>query len=429
MSKSIHTRPPGIEDIFPDRISRWNFITDNAKKIFSIFNFKELIIPVLEYTDVFVKGIGTDTDIVSKEMFSFEDRGGRNLSLRPEGTAGVVRAYVENGDYNRLSIAKFFYAGPMFRAEKPQKGRLRQFNQFGAETFGSINPYYDYEIISAMNAITQRLGIKQYDLLINSIGCPVCRSDYITELRKYYKSRIHDLCKDCQSRIDRSPLRLLDCKNEACSELKKDAPPITNFICDDCRQHHGSLKEYLHQSDIKYIEDPLLVRGLDYYTKTTFEFVSDNLGSQNAFAAGGRYDNLVETFGGKPTPAVGFAGGIERIMLLLDSDAASSGHLDVFLIHSGEAAFSKAIQLLNQFRQKNISADIDPEQGGFKSQFKKADRENARITVIIGDDEVKNGNITLKEMRTGEQVKVEDPDIPEYITNLLSEYQSSKNGT
>ncbi|MBN2040137.1 MAG: histidine--tRNA ligase [Spirochaetes bacterium] len=419
MSKNIHTKPPGIEDIFPDRIPLWNFILNCAKEVFKTYNFKELIIPVLEYTDVFIKGIGDDTDIVSKEMFSFEDRGGRNLCLRPEGTAGVVRAYVENGDYNRLSLSKFFYAGPMFRAEKPQKGRLRQFNQFGAETFGSNSPYYDSEIILMIDAITKRLGIATYNILINSIGCPDCRPAYIKELREYYKNNINELCEDCKKRVDRNPLRLLDCKNEKCGELKKHAPVISCFICGNCKDHHNAVKTSLDRNGVKYTEDPMLVRGLDYYTKTTFEFVSTDLGSQSAFAAGGRYDNLVETFGGKPTPAVGFAAGMERLMLLLEGRKMEH-QLDVFIAYSGESAFSKALDILNTLRSRNISADIDPESGSLKSQFKKSDRENTKISIIIGEDELRENKVTIKKMQTGEQKKIEEKDIIDFISGSLN---------
>jgi histidyl-tRNA synthetase len=415
MGNKAYTKPPGIEDIFPDKIAAWNFVLNSAKEAFETCNFKELIIPVFEYTDVFIRGIGTETDIVSKEMFSFEDRGGRLLTLRPEGTAGVVRAYVENGEYNRLSIAKFFYNGPMFRAERPQKGRLRQFNQFGAETFGSSNPFYDFEVISMADSITRKLGIENYELLINSIGCPDCRAKYILELKKFYDENINDLCEDCKKRMDRNPLRLLDCKNEKCVELKSKAPVITSFICESCREHYAGLKDHLNGGGIRYKEDPLLVRGLDYYTKTTFEFVSKGLGGQNAFAAGGRYDNLVETFGGKPTPAVGFAAGIERILLLLDKNKIKQKELDVFIVYSGEAAFKKSLELLYKLRSNNFSADMDPEFSGFKSQFKKADRENTRSTIIIGEDEVKNRNITVKNMANGSQERIDEEKIIEYL--------------
>ncbi len=419
MSSKIQSKPPGIEDIFPDRIEAWNFILDNAREVFSLYNYKEVILPVFEYTDVFVRGLGTETDIVSKEMFSFEDRGGRSLTLRPEGTAGMARAYVENGDYNRLSTAKFYYSGQMFRAERPQKGRLRQFNQFGAEIFGSMNPYYDFEIISMMDAIIQRLGIVHFELLINSIGCSECRVNYINELKKYYKSNFNVLCEDCKRRLDRNPLRLLDCKNEKCIELKKGAPLITSFICEACEEHHILLKDFLKNSSIHFREDPRLVRGLDYYTKTTFEFISDKLGGQNAFAAGGRYDNLIEQFGGKTTPAVGFAAGMERILLLLDDKKIERKELGVFLVYSGEAAYKKAVEIITLLRSNNISADLVPGSTGIKAQFKKADRENAKLTIIIGGDEIQNKNITIKRMDTGEQEKVAEGKIIERINNLV----------
>lgn len=412
-------KPPGIEDIFPDKITLWDFVLNTARSEFTKYNFKEIIIPIMEYTDVFSRGLGTETDIVSKEMFTFTDRGDRSLTLRPEGTACVVRAYVENGEYNRLSSCKLFYAGPMFRAERPQKGRLRQFNQFGAEFFGSSNAYYDYEVIAMMNSISKKLGIESYTLLINSIGCPKCREAYISDLKKFYSSQTARLCEDCKKRLDKNPLRLLDCKNESCKALKSEAPLISAYLCDDCKSHHAQLKDYLAAADVAYTEDAHLVRGLDYYTKTTFEFVSGALGAQNAFAAGGRYDNLVELFGGKPTPAVGFAAGIERIMLLLEGKALTARALDVYIIHSGDTALNKAVNIANMLRDNNISVDIDPDSKGFKAQFKKADRENAKCSIIIGEDEVKTNSISIKLMTSGEQIKLEDNKLLEYITSKL----------
>ena len=284
------SKPPGIEDIFPDRIERRNLIINAARDAFRLYNVREIVIPVMEFTEVFVRGLGNETDIVSKEMFTFEDRGGRSLTLRPEGTASVVRAYVENGEYNRLAMCKFFYIGPMFRAERPQKGRLRQFNQFGAEIFGSGDPYHDFEAIAMMDAIAKRAGIGDYTVLINSIGCPKCRPDFVRALTAYYTGMKDLLCRDCSSRLERNPLRLLDCKQDSCQPLKKDAPRTMDYLCDECKGHHASVKGYLAGGGIAFTEDPLLVRGLDYYTRTTFEFVTARLGGQNAFAAGGRYE-------------------------------------------------------------------------------------------------------------------------------------------
>ncbi len=421
MAKQKITKPPGIEDIFPESISKWNFINDTARDIFRNYNYKEIILPIFEFTEVFSRGLGTETDIVSKEMFSFEDRGGRNLTLRPEGTASVVRAYIENGDYNRLSTCKFFYIGPMFRAEKPQKGRQRQFNQFGAEFFGSKNPFFDHEIISLTDSIIKKLGIRDYSLLLNTIGCPECRVKFIEELKEYYKGHVDELCKNCKRRLETNTLRLLDCKDEYCIKLNKNAPKISAYICSECSDHFVELKKHLDHNDIDYTEDSLLVRGLDYYTRTTFEFISDNLGGQNAFAAGGRYDNLVETFGGKPVPAIGFAAGIERIMLLIEGkDIPEKSNLNVYIVHTGNNTVEKAVELSSALRAGSISVDMDPEPKGFKSQFKKADRENAELAVIIGEDEIKNNEFTVKNMKSGEQENIKQDNILEYIKTVLN---------
>lgn len=396
-------KAPGIEDIFPDRMDTWNFITSTARDVFRLFNYRELIVPVLEFTELFTRGIGSETDIVSKEMFTFEDRGGRNLTLRPEGTASVVRAYIENGEYNRLSLCKFFYSGPMFRAEKPQKGRLRQFNQIGCELFGSADPFFDCETISLMDTLVRKLGITDYTVLVNSIGCPECREKFILELRDFYAGKLESLCDDCKRRLEKNTLRLLDCKNERCVGLRKSAPIITHHLCGPCRDHYGQVKEYLDKASIVYREDPFLVRGLDYYTRTTFEFVTTKLGGQNAFAAGGRYDNLVELMGGKPTPAIGFAAGIERMALLLEGKDIPSSTVDAYIVFSGDAARDAAVDLLNRVRKAGFSADMEPEAKGFKAQLKRADRERARYALIIGEDEVKNGTVTVKNLSTGNQ--------------------------
>jgi len=412
-------KPPGVEDIFPDRTPKFNHIINTAKEVFKLYNYREVILPIMEYTEVFARGIGDSSDIVTKEMFTFEDRGGRSLTLRPEGTASMVRAYVENGEYNRLALCKFFYNGPMFRAERPQKGRLRQFNQIGAEVFGSDNPWYDFEIISIMNTIALRLGIKEYNLLINSIGCPDCRKPYVTELFKYYSLHKDKLCEDCKKRLHTNPLRLLDCKVEGCIALKQNAPKITQFLCAACNDHFNKTLDLLQKHSINYIHDPLLVRGLDYYTKTTFEFVTTKLGGQNAFAAGGRYNNLVELFGGKPTPAVGFAAGIERIELLLEQLSVEE-YLDVYIVYSGDNAFPVVMQIAEELRRNNITCDFDPEAKGFKTQFKKADRENARFSIIFGEDEIAKNTATIKDMSSGDQVSVQRESIISFLQGKLA---------
>ncbi|HOM87233.1 MAG TPA: histidine--tRNA ligase [Spirochaetota bacterium] len=412
-------KPPGVEDIFPDRITRFNYIINTAKEVFRLYNYREVILPIMEYTEVFARGIGDATDIVTKEMFTFEDRGGRSLTLRPEGTASMVRAYVENGEYNRLSLCKFFYCGPMFRAERPQKGRLRQFNQFGAELFGSDHPYFDFEILSIMNDIATKLHIHDYELLLNSIGCPDCRKPYITELFNYYKNHEHELCDDCKKRLYTNPLRLLDCKVESCVAIKQDAPKITQFLCKACNEHFDNVQKLLQKHTIKYSLHPLLVRGLDYYTKTTFEFVTAQLGGQNAFAAGGRYNNLVELFGGKPTPAIGFAAGIERIELLLEQTTLTDV-LDVYIIYADETASSVVMHIANLLRKNNISCDFDPITKGFKTQFKRADREKAKFAIIVGQDELANNSVTIKDMTSGEQIAILQSEVINFLLNKLT---------
>ncbi len=408
-------KPPGVEDIFPDRIDRWNLIIDSAKKTFGLYNYREIVIPIMEYTEVFARGLGDDTDIVSKEMFTFEDRGGRNLTLRPEGTASVVRAFVENGEFNRLALNKFFYVGPMFRAERPQRGRLRQFNQFGAEVFGGDDPYYDYETIAMMDTIARSVGIKDYELLLNSIGCPKCRSEYIHDLRNYYQDHEEELCKDCRNRLKNNTLRLLDCKNEQCQPIKHQAPKMPDYLDEECRSHHDTVKKYLDAGGIAYREDPFLVRGLDYYIKTTFEFVTSQLGGQNAFAAGGRYDQLVEHFDGKATPAVGFAAGIERMFLLIEENPMEKPGIDAYIVHGGDGAVPHAVALAEELRREGLSVDLDPSGKGFKSQFKKADREAARFALVIGEDELKNGTVMMKNLETGEQEAVKKGDVKEKL--------------
>lgn len=412
------TRPPGVEDIFPDTIDRWNHIIHTAREAFRLFNIREIIIPIIEFTEVFARGIGSETDIVSKEMFTFEDRGGRSITLRPEGTASVVRAYVENGEYNRLSSCKFFYIGPMFRAERPQKGRLRQFNQFGAEFFGSSHPFADFEAIACMDFIAKKVGIPNYTLLINSIGCAECRPRFIEELVRYYRTKIEQLCPDCLRRLDKNPLRILDCKVETCGHLKNNAPFITDFLCHICANHYSKLKSLLAESSIAFREEPHLVRGLDYYTRTTFEFVAGE-GSQNAFAAGGRYDNLVELFGGKSTPAVGFAAGIERMMLLMPEKVIAPTTLDVYIVHSGESTFDEAHTLAIKLREQGISVDLEADPKSFKSQFKKANRESAQLVIIVGEEEIANAQYSVKNMQTGIQESISKHLIIEYTKTVL----------
>lgn len=417
-SNIMITKAPGIEDIFPDQSAQWNHILSCAREAFSRYNYREIIVPVLEFTELFVRGIGTDTDIVSKEMFTFEDRGGRSMTLRPEGTASVVRAYCENGEYNRRNINKFFYIGPMFRAEKPQKGRLRQFNQLGAELFGDDDPYYDFEIIALVNTICTLIGLSDYTILLNSIGCREDRKKYTDDLQQYYRSSYDNLCSSCKTRLDKNPLRLLDCKEEYCSALRDGAPKITDYLCGDCSGHYDSVRRYLNDAGIVYTENPYLVRGLDYYSRTTFEFVTGLLGGQNAFAGGGRYNQLVEELGGKPTPAVGFAAGIERMMLMCPPENFRQYSLDAYIVHT-EKTFHKAASVAGDLRNSGLKVDLDPVPRSFKAQMKRCDRENAAYALIIGEDELSEGFCTVKNIGNGEQRKIAFDKLTETVYNDL----------
>lgn len=413
-------KAPGIEDVFPDRMPLWNTITQTARNVFHTYNFREIILPVMEFTELFQRGIGDETDIVSKEMFTFEDRGGRSLTLRPEGTASVVRAYCENGDYNRLSRCKLYYCGPMFRAEKPQRGRLRQFTQFGAELFGEDIPEHDFEMISMVNTITKNLGINEYTILLNSIGCSEDRAKYIADLKKYYEEHKDKLCKSCLQRLEKNPLRLLDCKEESCSALKSDAPKITEYLCEPCSTHHRKVCSLLDAAAIAYTSDPYLVRGLDYYSKTTFEFVTTALGGQNAFAAGGRYNRLVEELGGKPTPAVGFAAGVERIYLMMEESFQAKEQIDCYIINLGRGNGDEAVSLIDSLRKAGISCDMEYGGGSFKSQMKKCVRENAKYALIIDDSSRNENAVKLKNIENNEETEICFDNIQERLYTVFN---------
>jgi histidyl-tRNA synthetase len=373
----------------------------------------------MEYTELFKRGIGDETDIVSKEMFTFDDKG-KSMTLRPEGTASVVRAYNENGEYNRLAKTKLFYVGPMFRAEKPQRGRLRQFNQFGAELFGDDNPYHDFELLSLLHSITVELGIKSFDVLINSIGCEKDRPVYIEKLTEYFTQHEETLCKNCKSRLKKNPLRILDCKEESCVKIKQNAPVISEYLCEECTVHHTELLSLLDTAGIHYTKEPYLVRGLDYYSKTTFEFVSNHLGSQNAFAAGGRYNSLVEQLGGKPKPAVGFAAGIERLFIILEKQFSKKRNLDIYIINLGRENKKEVISLVAELRKNKYSTDLEYSGGSFKSQLKKCERETARFALIVDDNSFKNNTVTLRTVVDETEEEISFSSLYEILDNKFS---------
>jgi histidyl-tRNA synthetase len=409
--------PKGTQDILPENILKWYYIEDMIKEILNKYGYKEIRTPFFEYTDLFVRGIGESTDIVTKEMFTFPDRKGRSLTLRPEGTAPVIRAYLENGMDRISKVIKLFYLGPMFRCEKPQAGRFRQFNQFGIEVIGTKSPAADAEVIITVLDVYKKLGLKNLEILINSVGCKKCRVDYIQKLKKYLKDKKDFLCSECKERYSKNPLRVLDCKKDSCKKITESAPVIIKNLCQDCESHFAQVKLYLDDQKIIFHEDPRLVRGLDYYTKTAFEIISGGLGAQNAIGGGGRYDDLVEELGGKPTPAVGFAAGIERMIIAIDQQKAEwpvEKRIDVFVAKVNEKNKDTAFRLLQKIRNAGLSADMDYSEGSLKSQMRIANKIGARYTVIVGEEELSKNMVILRNMQTKEQKEIK-------IDNLIGE--------
>ena len=412
--------PKGTQDILPEEIEKWYYIEDAIRKILNKYGYCEIRTPIFEHTELFIRGIGENTDIVNKEMFTFPDRKGRSLTLRPEGTAPVIRAYLENRMERISKVVKLFYFGPMFRCEKPQAGRFRQFHQFGIELIGSQSPVADVEIITAALEIYETLGLKGLQVSINSVGCKKCRKDYIGKLRSFLESKKEQICFECNNRIEKNPLRVLDCKNVKCRETLQEAPKIIDHLCDECKDHFEEVKECLSDLKIKYTIDERLVRGLDYYTKTAFEIISGELGAQNAIAGGGRYDNLVEELGGKETPGVGFAAGIERMIISMEKQKVScpkKQDLDVFVVKIGEKNNIMAFQLLQDIRKAGMSADLDYAGKSLKSQMRTANKRHVKYTVILGEEELGRNKVTLRNMETKEQKEIK-------INNLIDELGS-----
>ena len=394
----------GVEDLIPPESEKFEKVVEIFKDVVRKAGFREVILPIFEEAGLFSRSVGETTDIVQKEMYVFEDKGGRVIALRPEGTASAVRAYIEHGVYAKEPFTKWFYVGPMFRFERPQAGRKRQFFQAGCEVFGLSSPGADAEVIRVAADIFDSLKV-DCSLEINSIGCEKCRPEYRKALIEFLEQKKEELCEDCLKRFERNPLRVLDCKVESCQKVVAEAPRITDFLCDECRKHFEKLKEYLKTLDVKFTENPLLVRGLDYYTRTVFEFKSERLGAQSTVLAGGRYDKLISQLGGPETPALGFALGVDRAMLLIpEKEEERNG---VFVVTRGEKAYREGLKLIKFLREKGIRAEMDHRQGSFKAQMKAADRVKAKYVVIIGEAEVEEGFFSFKELETGKQERVD----------------------
>ena len=403
----------GTGDVLPNDSYRWQFVENTMLETARLFGFREIRTPVFEHTELFVRSVGDTTDVVQKEMYTFDDNGGRSITLRPEGTAGAVRAFLEHGLHNEALPQKVSYVTSCYRYEKPQAGRLREFHQFGVECFGAAEPQADAEIISLAAAAFEALGIKNLSLEINSIGCPECRAKFYDALREYFGSNQGELCETCKGRLERNPMRILDCKSPVCKKIAEGAPTVLDYICDDCRDHFEKTKSYLTAMGIEYTVNPTIVRGLDYYTRTVFEFVSGDLGAQSTVCGGGRYDGLVEQMGGPKTPALGFAVGLERLLMIMDAQKCEfpeTKPCDVYIAPMGEKAAIMASKLAKMLRAEGFFAETDIVGRGLKAQMKYANKIGAKYTVVLGDDEIAAGKANLKCMETGEQTEVSLPD-------------------
>ncbi len=427
----LTTRPRGTADITPDEIRKWRYVEEEFYRICRTYGYTEIRTPVFEHTELFVRGVGDTTDIVEKEMYTFVDRGGRSITLRPENTAPAVRAYLENGLYNGQKPVKLFYVGPMFRYDRPQAGRLRQFHQAGVEVFGSYDPAVDAETAAMAVGYLQRLGLKNLELHINSVGCPACRPILRQKLKEFFTRCFFDLCENCRQRLPKNPLRVLDCKNEKCREAAVCAPFTLDCLCEECRWHFDRVKEYLRLAGVEFLVNPRLVRGLDYYTHTAFEITAPGIGAQSSVGGGGRYNGLVEACGGPPTPGVGFAIGLERVILALDQQGIilpEEGGLEVFVVSAGEKTEEEAFSLLQEIRGRGIAADKDYMGRSVKAQMKQAARSKAACAVIVGEEELKAGYVLVKDMASGEQKTVKREEAADCLFNLLSTGGKGKNG-
>ena len=400
----------GTLDLLPKESCKTQYIEAAVREIAENYGFSEMRAPVFGHTELFQRSVGETTDVVQKEMYTFEDKGGRSITLRPEGTAGAARAFLEHGLFNDALPQKIYYLTSCYRYEKPQAGRLREFHQFGVESFGAGTPAADAEIISLAHAVFRYLGVQNLTLEINSIGCPECRKKFQEALKAYFESCREQLCDTCKSRLERNPMRILDCKSPVCSEIAAGAPKILDYLCDDCRAHFDAVQKYLQAMDIAFTVNPTIVRGLDYYTRTVFEFVSSEIGAQGTVCGGGRYDGLLEELGGKPMPACGFGMGIERLLLLMEAQGVpfpEPKKCDVYLVSMGEEAGLKAAALAEQLREEGLSAQFDTVGRGLKAQMKYADKIGAAYTVVLGDAELESRRVNLKNMRDGTQTELD----------------------
>ncbi len=413
----------GTEDVLPKQSYRWQFVENVMREEARTYGFKEIRTPVFEHTELFARGVGQTTDVVQKEMYTFTTKGGESVTLRPEGTAGAARAVLEHALPNEGLPIKASYFVSCYRYEKPQAGRLREFHQFGLEEYGTQSPVADAELICVAQSIFDRLQLQNLRLEINSIGCPTCRAEYHKALRNYFEQYKDELCETCLSRLDKNPMRILDCKSPICSKIAEDAPKITDYLCDECREHFDSVQKFLDAAGVSYTVNPTIVRGLDYYTKTVFEFVTDCIGAQGTVCGGGRYDGLIEELGGNHLPSLGFAMGIERLLMVMEKQGIEIPNFDecsLYIATMGEKAQEKAFGLLKELRECGETAETDVVGRGLRAQMKYADKIGAKYTLVIGDNELDEGYAEAKNMKTGNKVKLPlDENFMENFLNMM----------
>ena len=410
--------PKGTKDVLPNQVYRWHYVERKFDDICRRYGYKEIRTPIFEHTELINRGVGDTTDIVQKEMYTFNDHGGRSLTLKPEGTSPAVRAFVEHRMYAEVQPTKIYYDTPCFRYEKPQSGRLRQFHQFGVEIFGTPNMMADADVICLGHDFLEEMGIKDVVLEINSVGCPTCRETYRRALQDFLRSHYDELCDTCKNRFDKNPMRILDCKSQEDQDLVKDAPNMIDYLCDECASSFEEVKGHLESMGLEYTVNPRIVRGLDYYTKTAFEFVSNKIGAQGTVCGGGRYDNLCQEIGGPPIPGVGFGLGKERLLMLMEANGVEIPEAepsDVFIVTMGDKGRIKGLEILRELHKKGISAQMDTLARNVKGQFKYAARLNAKKTIVIGDEELEKGVVQIKDMDRHEQQEVSFDNILEML--------------
>lgn len=419
----INRAVKGTNDCLPDESHKWQFVEKQMLETAKLYGFNEIRVPVFEHTEVFLRSVGDTTDVVQKEMYTFDDKGGRSITLRPELTAGTIRSVIENGLVNGALPLKVCYIGGCYRYEKPQAGRLREFHQFGVECIGAAEPNADAEVIALARQVLSSIGIDKISLEINSIGCGECRKEYHKALKEYFSSNIDDLCNTCKDRLDRNPMRILDCKSPVCREIAAKAPVVLDYLCDDCRSHFEKVKEYLTAMGIAFSVNPHIVRGLDYYTRTVFEFVSGDIGAQSTVCGGGRYDGLISQMGGPQTASLGFAMGIERLMLVLKNqqkELPKAANADLYIATMGDNAKVKAMELSAILRGDGFIVETDICGRGLKAQMKYAGKSGAKFSMVLGDNEIQNDEANIKNMLSGEETTLKLSNISNQLFDVIN---------